>query len=213
MKRLYEALFLGFAVLALAQSSGIWFLGIFFLLWIAVGFALHRQKKTPNYKKAVAYAMILPFALWWFLSPNTRGHFFSPWLFVIPSWYFMSLAILQWQSSGKGGFGIFPVQRAFRTALFAPCDRQNFGVLPFCVRRLFAFQHQAQRTEFSLCHFDSAFCGCGNRASLRLPESCRLAATSYAIGKLGRKIQKRTFHDGIFPRRLSRFFQDQFSVG
>ena len=115
MKRLYEALFLGFAVLALAQSSGIWFLGIFFLLWIAVGFALHRQKKTPNYKKAVAYAMILPFALWWFLSPNTRGHFFSPWLFVIPSWYFMSLAILQWQSSGKGGFPVF-----FRfNALFA----------------------------------------------------------------------------------------------
>ena len=59
--------------------------------------------------------MILPFALWWFLSPNTRGHFFSPWLFVIPSWYFMSLAILQWQSSGKGGFPVF-----FRfNALFA----------------------------------------------------------------------------------------------
>lgn len=106
MNRFFEAVFLFLVLVVLTYSSEVWILGIvaFFAL---LKFALnHYRKKVPLYLKSVAYLAIVPFAFWWVLSPSVeRG--FSPWLLIIPSWYFMFLALWQWRGLHRGGFPVF----------------------------------------------------------------------------------------------------------
>ncbi len=104
---LAEAGLLFCTTLALAYSSGLWFLAIPFFIWISFLLRVHLTNHTPLYKKSIAYLAILPFSFWWLLSPTPQGTYFSPWLLIIPSWYFLFLAIWQWRSLYRGGFPVF----------------------------------------------------------------------------------------------------------
>lgn len=111
MKHSLEALFLSLVVIAVSYSSGLWFLGIPALALVALSLRAHLKNKTPRYLKSVAYGMIVPFFFWWFLSP-TNGSVFSPWLLIIPSWYFTFLAIWQFRGEGRGGYQVFVIWNA-----------------------------------------------------------------------------------------------------
>lgn len=105
MKLVFEALFLSCVLLAVSYSSELWLLALPYfasILWI---YRIRRRGKRPLYRKSVAYGAIVPFSLWWALSPSQGV--FSPWLLIIPSWYFMFLAIWQWRGIGRGGFMVF----------------------------------------------------------------------------------------------------------
>lgn len=106
MKRLFESLFLLFVLATLTYSSGIWFLGVVGLFALLKYSHNHYKKKVPVYLKSIAYSAIVPFAFWWVLSPSVE-HGFSPWLVIIPSWYFMFLALWQWRGLHRGGFPVF----------------------------------------------------------------------------------------------------------
>ncbi len=56
----------------------------------------------PVLRRALLYAGILPFALW-FLTIDG----YSPLFFYIPAWYLLYLAILEWRSVGNGGKSVF----------------------------------------------------------------------------------------------------------
>lgn len=106
MKRYFEALFLFLVLAVISYSSELWFLGLAGLLALLKFGYDHYRNKTPVYLKSVAYLAIVPFAFWWVLSPSVeRG--FSPWLLIIPSWYFMFLALWQWRGLHRGGFSVF----------------------------------------------------------------------------------------------------------
>lgn len=105
MKLLFEALFLTCVLLAVSYSSELWPLALpcfAYLVWL---YRVRSRGKRPLYRKSVAYGAIVPFSLWWALSPSQGV--FSPWLLIIPSWYFMFLALWQWRGVGRGGFMVF----------------------------------------------------------------------------------------------------------
>ena len=101
----WEALFLIFTTLVLSYTSELFVLSGCFILWILFALRKHLKKDTKPYRKLIAYLAIIPFALWWTLSPS--GKPISPWLFIIPSYYFLFLAIYQYKSVFKGGFPVF----------------------------------------------------------------------------------------------------------
>jgi len=62
--------------------------------------------KVPPYRKSIAYGLIVPFALWWVLSPEAE-YGISPWLVFIPAYYLLFLSFLQRRSLGNGGYDTF----------------------------------------------------------------------------------------------------------
>lgn len=130
MKRYLEAVFLFFMVLAVSYSSELWFLGVPCVGFIAYYLRAHLKKHTPVYLKSVTYGMIVPFFFWWFLSPS-NGSVFSPWLLIIPSWYFTFLALWQWRSEGRGGFQVFVIWNAIFVLLLSlrTADRVQFTLI------------------------------------------------------------------------------------
>lgn len=106
MKLLWEMLFLFSVILTLSISSEIYGLGIPAICFLIFAFQKRRLGKIFAYRKSVAYLAIVPFAFWWFLSPSQNG-VFSQWLLIIPSWYFLFLALWQWKSVGRGGYSVF----------------------------------------------------------------------------------------------------------
>ena len=90
----------------LGVSSGLEILGfIFASLFVAI---LLEQRNVPRYKKLFAYGAIVPFALWWVLTPSVENGV-SPYLVFIPAWYLLYLALLQKRSLGNGGYEVFVV--------------------------------------------------------------------------------------------------------
>lgn len=130
MKRYLEAVFLFFMVLAVSYSSELWFLGVPCVGFIAYYLRAHLKNRTPVYLKSVTYGMIVPFFFWWFLSPS-NGSVFSPWLLIIPSWYFTFLALWQWRSEGRGGFQVFVIWNAIFVLLLSlrTADRMQFTLI------------------------------------------------------------------------------------
>lgn len=137
MKRYFEAAFLLLVIASITYSSELWFLGVPAAGFVAYYLRAHLANKTPLYKKSVAYGMIVPFFFWWFLSP-TNGSVFSPWLLIIPSWYFTFLALWQWRSIGRGGYPVFVIWNSIFVLLFAlrEADRVQYALIALA---LFAF--------------------------------------------------------------------------
>lgn len=105
MKLLCEALFLSCVLFAVAYSSGLWLLALPYFAAIVWLYRVRRRGRRPLYRKSVAYGAIVPFSLWWAVSPSQGV--VSPWLLIIPAWYFMFLALWQWRGIGRGGFMVF----------------------------------------------------------------------------------------------------------
>lgn len=110
--------FLFLCILFVGHQSGVYALAIpsfLFALWI-----LMRQKKgkSARLKKGLLYLAIVPFSFWWFLSPSIEGQI-SPWLFFIPAWFCLFLALMQWRSLGRGGELVFVRFNALAAFLFS----------------------------------------------------------------------------------------------
>lgn len=107
LREIFKTLFLVLASVNLGISSEMLPLGIIF----ALGFLyLHwrLEKPTPLYKKRFAYGAIVPFALWWVVTPEVENGI-SPYVVFIPAWYLLTLAWLQKRSLGRGGFEAFVI--------------------------------------------------------------------------------------------------------
>lgn len=74
-----------------------------------LGCAYLRMRKEPLViRKAWLYAGVMPFALWWFLSPAGESlHGVPLSLFFIAGWFFWWLALAQALSLGRGGFYVY----------------------------------------------------------------------------------------------------------
>ena len=107
LREIFKTLFLVLAAVNLGISSEMLPLGIL----SALGFLyLHwtLEKPTPHYKKRYAYGAIIPFALWWVVTPEVENGV-SPYVIFIPAWYLLFLAWLQKRSLGRGGFEAFVI--------------------------------------------------------------------------------------------------------
>ena len=107
LREVFRTLFLVLASVNLGISSDIVPLGILF----ALGFVyLHwsLDKPVPLYKKRYAYGAIIPFALWWVVTPEVENGI-STYMVFIPAWYLLFLAWLQKRSLGRGGFETFVI--------------------------------------------------------------------------------------------------------
>ena len=107
LREIFKTLFLVLASVNLGISSEMLPLGIIF----ALGFLyLHwrLEKPTPLYKKRFAYGAIVPYALWWVVTPEVENGI-SPYVVFIPAWYLLTLAWLQKRSLGRGGFEAFVI--------------------------------------------------------------------------------------------------------
>ena len=85
LREIFKTLFLVLASVNLGISSEMLPLGIIF----ALGFLyLHwrLEKPTPLYKKRFAYGAIVPYALWWVVTPEVENGI-SPYVVFIPAWY------------------------------------------------------------------------------------------------------------------------------
>ena len=91
------------ASLNLGLSSDLPWLGIIFFAAFIVLLFRYDASHVPVYRKSIAYGLILPFAIWWVLSPEME-YGMSPWLVFIPAYYLLSLAYLQKRSLGNGGY-------------------------------------------------------------------------------------------------------------
>ncbi len=107
LREVFRTLFLVLASVNLGISSDMVPLGILF----ALGFVylhLTLNRPAPLYKKRYAYGAIIPFALWWVVTPEVENGI-SPYMVFIPAWYLLFLAWLQKRSLGRGGFETFVV--------------------------------------------------------------------------------------------------------
>ena len=90
----------------LGLSSELIWLGLVFFAAFMVVFFRYDASRVPVYRKSIAYGLIVPFAIWWVLSPEVEFGI-SPWLVYIPAYYLLSLALLQVRSLGNGGHDVF----------------------------------------------------------------------------------------------------------
>lgn len=107
LREIFKTLFLVLASVNLGISSEMLPLGVVFALGF---FYLHwrLEKPTPLYKKRFAYGAIVPYALWWVVTPEVENGI-SPYVVFIPAWYLLTLAWLQKRSLGRGGFEAFVI--------------------------------------------------------------------------------------------------------
>ena len=101
-----KLLLLGMTSINLGFSSGLVWLGFIFFAVFMVVFFRNDASRNPVYRKSIAYGLIVPFAIWWVLSPLAE-YGISPWLVYIPAYYLLSLALLQMRSLGNGGHDVF----------------------------------------------------------------------------------------------------------
>ena len=94
------------ASLNLGFSSELPWLGFIFAAAFIVLLFRYDASRVPVYRKSIAYGLIVPFAIWWVLSPEMEFGM-SPWLVFIPAYYLLSLAYLQKRSLGNGGYDVF----------------------------------------------------------------------------------------------------------
>lgn len=102
---------LALTAFCLGYTSGTLWLGVAVCLAFLVLTALNKlvrndAAKRPAFLKWLAYAGIVPCAIWWVVTPAV-DYGVSPYLVYIPGWYLLYLAFLQWRSLGRGGYEVF----------------------------------------------------------------------------------------------------------
>ena len=116
------------ASLNLGLSSDLPWLGIIFVAAFIVLLFRYDASHVPVYRKSIAYGLILPFAIWWVLSPEME-YGMSPWLVFIPAYYLLSLAYLQKRSLGNGGYDVFVLFNGVAVLLLSCFQASRYGVL------------------------------------------------------------------------------------
>lgn len=116
------------ASLNLGLSSELPWLGIIFFAAFIVLLFRYDVSRVPVYRKSVAYGLIVPFAIWWVLSPEME-YGMSPWLVFIPAYYLLSLAYLQKRSLGNGGYDVFVLFNGVAVLLLSCFQASRYGVL------------------------------------------------------------------------------------
>ncbi|MBO4436020.1 MAG: transglutaminase domain-containing protein [Fibrobacter sp.] len=117
------------ASLNLGLSSDLPWLGIIFVAAFIVLLFRYDESRVPVYRKSVAYGLIVPFAIWWVLSPEME-YGMSPWLVFIPAYYLLSLAYLQKRSLGNGGYDVFVLFNGVAVLLLSCFQASRYGI--FC---------------------------------------------------------------------------------
>lgn len=120
-------LILAAASVSLWSASGAWPLAVTALLYCLLTYRRLRSGNVPVLRRALLYAGILPFALWF---ASIDGY--SPFFFYIPAWYLLYLAILEWRSVGNGGKSVFVLFDA-AAALALSSFEWNPGSLVACL--------------------------------------------------------------------------------
>ncbi|SOE78401.1 Transglutaminase-like superfamily protein [Fibrobacter sp. UWT3] len=116
------------ASLNLGLSSDLSWLGIIFVAAFIVLLFRYDASHVPVYRKSIAYGLIVPFAIWWVLSPEME-YGMSPWLVFIPAYYLLSLAYLQKRSLGNGGYDVFVLFNGVAVLLLSCFQASRYGVL------------------------------------------------------------------------------------
>lgn len=116
------------ASLNLGFSSELPWLGIVFVAAFIILLFRYDASRVPVYRKSVAYGLIVPFAIWWVLSPEME-YGMSPWLVFIPAYYLLSLAYLQKRSLGNGGYDVFVLFNGVAVLLLSCFQASRYGVL------------------------------------------------------------------------------------
>lgn len=116
------------ASLNLGFSSELPWLGIIFVAAFIILLFRYDASRVPPYRKSVAYGLIVPFAIWWVLSPEME-YGMSPWLVFIPAYYLLSLAYLQKRSLGNGGYDVFVLFNGVAVLLLSCFQASRYGVL------------------------------------------------------------------------------------
>ena len=117
------------ASLNLGFSSELPWLGFIFAAAFIVLLFRYDASRVPVYRKSIAYGLIVPFAIWWVLSPEMEFGM-SPWLVFIPAYYLLSLAYLQKRSLGNGGYDVFVLFNGVAVLLLSCFQASRYGV--FC---------------------------------------------------------------------------------
>lgn len=116
------------ASLNLGLSSELPWLGIIFVAAFIILLFRYDASHVPVYRKSIAYGLIVPFAIWWVLSPEME-YGMSPWLVFIPAYYLLSLAYLQKRSLGNGGYDVFVLFNGVAVLLLSCFQASRYGVL------------------------------------------------------------------------------------
>ena len=124
-----KTLLLCVASLNLGFSSELPWLGFIFAAAFVVLLFRYDALRVPVYRKSIAYGLIVPFAIWWVLSPEME-YGMSPWLVFIPAYYLLSLAYLQKRSLGNGGYDVFVLFNGVAVLLLSCFQASRYGV--FC---------------------------------------------------------------------------------
>ncbi len=115
-------------ILFLGYQSGVVFLAIAAFLFATWIFSRQRSGRVAQLHKGILYLAIIPFSFWWFLSPSIEGQI-SPWLFFIPAWFCLFLALMQWRSLGRGGELVFVRFNALAAFLFSIRNPDRYSVV------------------------------------------------------------------------------------
>lgn len=116
------------SILFVGYQSGVYILAIPALLF-AFQIWLSNKKGTAHpLRKRFLYLAILPFSFWWFISPSIEGQI-SPWLFFIPAWYCLFLALMQWRSIGNGGELVFVRFNVLAAFLFSIRNPDRYAIV------------------------------------------------------------------------------------
>ena len=127
-REISKTLLLCTASLNLGFSSGLLWLGFAFAAAFVVLFFRYDGARVPVYRKSIAYGLIVPFAIWWVLSPEME-YGMSPWLVFIPAYYLLSLAYLQKRSLGNGGYDVFVLFNGVAVLLLSCYQARAAGVV------------------------------------------------------------------------------------
>ena len=115
------------ASLNLGFSSELPWLGFIFAVAFVVLLFRYDASRVPVYRKSIAYGLIVPFAIWWVLSPEME-YGMSPWLVFIPAYYLLSLAFLQKRSLGNGGYDVFVLFNGVAVLLLSCFQASRYGI-------------------------------------------------------------------------------------
>ncbi len=116
------------ASLNLGFSSELPWLGFIFAAAFVVLLFRYDASHVPVYRKSIAYGLIVPFAIWWVISPEME-YGMSPWLVFIPAYYLLSLAYLQKRSLGNGGYDVFVLFNGVAVLLLSCFQASRYGIL------------------------------------------------------------------------------------
>lgn len=123
-----KTLLLCAASLNLGFSSELPWLGFIFAAAFVVLLFRYDASRVPVYRKSIAYGLIVPFAIWWVISPEME-YGMSPWLVFIPAYYLLSLAYLQKRSLGNGGYDVFVLFNGVAVLLLSCFQASRYGIL------------------------------------------------------------------------------------